>query len=292
MQAVRCADALHDGRATLQKKKQFVSSLHNAVELFTKQYMLDICDYGVVEPKKISKKNIDLYSRFFAAIELNQFFLGLTNDELQTFFTIEFSQLNERIKEMITPPSWGDAFSTLKNLRNEQTHFYIHPDDFLKNEQFISLYNFMIDFYNGIKVKNYLPFCWWSDEETEDNEKKYMFDRTRLDSNFSFKSALCSSSIAKEIKKKLDNQEVQQKFSEYSTVLAAYLIEKCNLDSMNDYETLVDYLEMMNQYGLIEYESITDERPSILWENDGTAIEEDNMQTDLIGYVIKVKIKD
>jgi hypothetical protein len=45
--AIRYCNTILDGRATLEYRKHFVSSLHNAVELFVKQRMLDINDYRV-----------------------------------------------------------------------------------------------------------------------------------------------------------------------------------------------------------------------------------------------------
>lgn len=37
-------------------KKEFISSLHNAVELFFKQIMIDQCDYRVVSFRKMNVK--------------------------------------------------------------------------------------------------------------------------------------------------------------------------------------------------------------------------------------------
>lgn len=45
--AIKYSNFILNGKATLQYRKQFVSSLHNAVELFIKQLMLDNNDHRV-----------------------------------------------------------------------------------------------------------------------------------------------------------------------------------------------------------------------------------------------------
>ncbi len=46
--AIEIDNEILKGKATLRYRKQFVSSLHNAVELFVKQRMLDMNDYRVL----------------------------------------------------------------------------------------------------------------------------------------------------------------------------------------------------------------------------------------------------
>lgn len=45
--SIKYSNFILNGKATLQYRKQFVSSLHNAVELFIKQLMLDNNDHRV-----------------------------------------------------------------------------------------------------------------------------------------------------------------------------------------------------------------------------------------------------
>lgn len=64
-----------NGMATLKYRKNFVASLHNATELFIKQFMFDIGDRGVC--KRISaRRNPDgaLRAKYDAATDLNAFF--------------------------------------------------------------------------------------------------------------------------------------------------------------------------------------------------------------------------
>ena len=50
---LRYRNILLDGRDTIQNKKNYISSFHNAVELFSKQVMIDNNDYRVLNIKKI-----------------------------------------------------------------------------------------------------------------------------------------------------------------------------------------------------------------------------------------------
>lgn len=50
--AIKNCNAIIEGKVTLGYRKQFVTSLHNAVELLIKQHMLNVNDYRVAEVKK------------------------------------------------------------------------------------------------------------------------------------------------------------------------------------------------------------------------------------------------
>ncbi len=51
--AIRYCDQICSGQITLEVRKNFVSALQNALELFFKQIMLDKCDYRVAEPRQV-----------------------------------------------------------------------------------------------------------------------------------------------------------------------------------------------------------------------------------------------
>lgn len=53
IQAIKYARSIKSGLVTLQYKKLFVSTLHNAVELFLKQIMLDSLDYRIAKIKPL-----------------------------------------------------------------------------------------------------------------------------------------------------------------------------------------------------------------------------------------------
>ena len=89
--AIRFCNDIKDGKATLQYQKNFVSSLHNAVELTMKQMMLNNNDHRVAfikEPKNEIDERLSLdYSN---ATNLNHFFGTLSSDEISRFHTIQF----------------------------------------------------------------------------------------------------------------------------------------------------------------------------------------------------------
>lgn len=93
MQAVEYAKLLQDGVCTLGYKKRFVSSLHNAVELFLKQIMLDNCDYRIATIKNGISADGSPLKDFYQATDLNKYFSDLSPEIRKKFFTIEFSEL-------------------------------------------------------------------------------------------------------------------------------------------------------------------------------------------------------
>lgn len=92
--AIRFCDDIKDGKATLQYQKNFVSSLHNAVELIMKQMLLNNNDHRVAEVRKPKNEaDVKLLLDYFKATDLNTFFDSLANDELSKFNTIQFNEL-------------------------------------------------------------------------------------------------------------------------------------------------------------------------------------------------------
>ena len=88
--AIRYCDQILSGKITLEVRKNFVSSLHNAVELFFKQIMLDNCDYRVAEPRRVDATGEPAKS-FYTAVDLNAYFEKLDSATRNQFSSIEFS---------------------------------------------------------------------------------------------------------------------------------------------------------------------------------------------------------
>ncbi|MFI3250488.1 MAG: hypothetical protein R3Y07_05955 [Eubacteriales bacterium] len=86
-QAIKYANLIYDGVATFGNKKLFVSSLHNAVELFLKQIMIDENDYRVGRPKNSSSSG-DLARHYYNCGDINSFFLDEENSK--TFISEDF----------------------------------------------------------------------------------------------------------------------------------------------------------------------------------------------------------
>ena len=155
--AIRYCNDIKDGKATLQYQKNFVSSLHNAVELIMKQMLLNNNDHKVAEIRKPSNEvDAKLLLDYFQATDLNCFFDSLSDDELSKFHTIQFGELISQHKKIFgsslqPKETLKTELELLQQLRNNETHFMISQDSFLSEENFRVLHNFMIRFYKIMK---------------------------------------------------------------------------------------------------------------------------------------------
>lgn len=210
--AIRYCNDIKDGKATLQYQKNFVSSLHNAVELIMKQMMLNNNDRDVAWiRKKKDKANAKLLQDYSNATDLNLFFSQLQDDELLKFETIHFHDLIELHqdlfgKSLVQKESLGKELTLLQELRNNETHFLIRQGSFLSEEKFLELHNFMVRFYKV--VKSWWPkdgndleqsiFLWWDWFSPDRDDSTYRFECELLQ-NFSYESAVRNSRLAKKI---------------------------------------------------------------------------------------------
>lgn len=155
--AIRYCNDIKDGKATLQYQKNFVSSLHNAVELIMKQMLLNNNNHKVAEIRiPTNEDEAKLLLDYYKSIDLNCFFSSLSNDELSKFHTIQFSDLISQHKKIfgcsLNPKeTLKTELELLQQLRNNETHFMIRQDSFLSEENFRVLHNFMIRFYKIVK---------------------------------------------------------------------------------------------------------------------------------------------
>lgn len=190
--AIKYCTDISDGKAILEYRKDFVASLHNAVELFLKQIMLDCNDYRIASVKRIDKDGEPAKS-FYSAADLNGYFSALSVSEMKSFFSIEFSRIIELHKEILgnssTVQSFKSALTLLNQLRNNETHFFVDPKSFLTEEEFRQLYNFMIDFSQLISDKGLLPTA------PKIGGKKLAFSQKKLN-NFSYLDKLKKSPVA------------------------------------------------------------------------------------------------
>lgn len=210
--AIRYCNDIKDGKATLQYQKNFVSSLHNAVELIMKQMMLNNNDHDVAwVRKKKDKANAKLLHDYPNATDLNLFFSKLPDNELSKFQTIHFHELIELHqdlfgKSLAQGESLEKELTLLQELRNNETHFLIRQGSFLSEENFLELHNFMVRFYKV--VKSWWPkdgndleqsiFLWWDWFSPDKDDSTYRFECELLQ-KFSYESAVRNSKLAKDI---------------------------------------------------------------------------------------------
>lgn len=152
-------DKIVQGFVSLKYQKAFVVSLHNAVELFLKQIMLDAGNHDVASLREIKDiKDAQLAERYMQARDLNNFFKSLSETELDNFRTVEFHKLIENHKRIIGSAMEKETLKSelklIQRLRNNETHFYIDSNNYLKEEEFVMLHNFMIVFFEiALKLK-------------------------------------------------------------------------------------------------------------------------------------------
>ena len=210
--AIRYCNDIKDGKATLQYQKNFVSSLHNAVELIMKQMLLNNNDHSVAEVRKPKNEaEAKLLLDYFKASDLNRFFESLSDDELLKFYTISFNELISSHKKIFGDSlKSGETLKTelelLQRLRNDETHFMIRQDSFLSEGDFCTLHNFMVRFYKIIKKWNPVNgddlessiFIWWYWYSPDKDDSMYEFECELLQ-DFSYESAVRNSELAKDI---------------------------------------------------------------------------------------------
>lgn len=267
--AIRYCNDIKDGKATLQYQKNFVSSLHNAVELIMKQMLLNNNDHRVAEVRK-PKSNAKLVLDYSNATNLNRFFEKLQSDDLSNFRTLQFKELISLHQELFGKSlAQGESLQTelelLQKLRNNETHFMIHQGSFLSEEEFRVLHNFMIRFYkimktwcpvDGNDLERFI-FLYWDWFNPDNDESIYGFGCEPLDI-FSYETAVHNSKLAKDIAEILkgDYPYGAPDFSPYT--IAKDLTEGyTGLSAQFDEVWAMVY--MMQSLGLIVAEDILDD---------------------------------
>ena len=255
--AIRYCDQILAGKITLEVRKNFVSSLHNAVELFFKQIMLDNCDYRVAESRRVDAAGEPAKS-FYAATDLNAYFEKLDSATRNQFASIEFSHFFDLHKKLLAnflQP--GTAFTVelqlLNKLRNNETHFYIVWDEYLAESEFCTLHNFMVTFYQVLHDYDLLPF--WGNAGEE--HKKLTFDRTPMKS-FSYKDTVKNSAMAKAIEQAANGML----FVDYAPTtvfeMASAVYSLPTAFAAVPFDEVWAYVEILDQLGMIEVVQVAD----------------------------------
>jgi hypothetical protein len=270
--AIRYCNDIKDGKATLQYQKNFVSSLHNAVELIMKQMLLNNNDHSIAEIRKPkTEADAKLLLDYFKATDLNRFFNSLSDDELSKFHTIQFNELISSHKKIfgssLTPQeTLKTELELLQQLRNNETHFMIRQGSFLSEDDFRTLHNFMVRFYKIMKKWNpadesdlessiFLYLYWYSPDK---DDSIYEFECDLLQ-DFSYESAVRNSKLAKDIAETLKNNHQcgAPNFSPYD--IAFDLMNGYNVRSAQ-FDEIWAMVYMMQSLGMIVVDEIQDEQ--------------------------------
>lgn len=259
-EAILLCDCIFSGYATLKYQKHFVTALHNSVELFLKQIMLNQGNHNVAFVRNTkSKIGAQLALNYYISTDLNKFFTQITPEEIDKFASIDFNDLIDQHKKIINSimprNSFNSELKLLQNLRNNETHFMISKTTFLREEDFVTLYNFMIDFYKIIKSFKLLPF--WGKAW---NEHKYLvFQHNKLNA-FSYLDAVKSNKLALDVVSILNGsmEYGQPRATSYDI---AYNFCSDNQVYENCFEKIWTLLEMLINSGKIDYDEEIEELP-------------------------------
>jgi len=244
-----CLDIL-DGKITLPYRKYFIDSLHNSVELFIKQIMLNNNDYRVIKMKNIDK-NGEPIKGFLNSTNLNNYFKGLSKDDLRKFYSIEFNQIidiNRSILESYFMDNENENITSelklLNRLRNEETHFFIELDTFLSESEFMTLHGFAIKFYNILKYYNIVPDSWdiYYGEPIE---------------RFTYRGALKDSLFIKDLAETFNGYEYDTP-SVDAFGIALFICQKDEFDEIDDNYQIRRDIDVLQTYieSLLEYDML------------------------------------
>ena len=254
--AITFHNKIATGFSTLEYQKGFVASLHNATELFLKQIMLNENNHEVARMKHI--KSVDdakLQLKFFQADNLNHFFANLSAEQVNSFLSIGFEelrgivfkliQINEQNKESITA-----ALKILQRLRNEETHFYINKNEYLTENDFCALHNYMILFYDAITppVLNHIEAD-FSDTLVYKLTSQYKIMELSFThwNSFSYKNALCANTMAREVAKYLGGENGAQYAAILHGTQDSYLLAEKIIDIEGlDKRKTMDYFSIVS----------------------------------------------
>ncbi len=254
--AIKYCEHIRKGRVTLAYRKSFIIMLHNAVELYIKQYMLDTNQKKVITVKS---KDREFENAYCHATDLNEFFYDYYEKKGNKvkIYSCKFCDLlkigknlfAEELKEDNGEKIFESGMQILEKLRNDETHFYINAKEFLCDSEFTKLYNFMIVFYKILAYYKLLPF--WGKCHSRCEYSRMCFEREFLE-EFSYKEALRNSSFVTAIKRKIDGKVFLDNTGTDAYSLTCEIADECEVHSEEEFEELWIYIEGLCDYNLIQ----------------------------------------
>ena len=256
--AIEFHNSIVKGYATLKYQKGFVSSLHNSVELFLKQIMINDNDHDVASIKKVDNvEKANLLVEYYNSNNLNDFFERLSVhdvDKLNWFYSIEYSQIVKKINKIIVEMNCRQVLERLGYLRNNETHFCISKNSFLSEEDFCGFHNFMVCFFKLLCDRCLMPdYITKNNSIFFDSEYYGLFFVENEWDDFSYVNAVKDNPLSNRIKTVLQSSE----FGNYSYSCAtlfdfAQYITVQDKSLYDEFEHIATLLVMMNNLGLIE----------------------------------------
>lgn len=285
--AVKYCKYIKNGMVTLHYQKTFVSSLHNSLELFLKQIMIDNNKHRVANLCKVKNEaDATLQLEYYKSKELNRFFKELDDEERYKFYSIGFDELVEKsnsllkdILKSINIASIKSELKILQKLRNSETHFYI-SSDYLSEENFVKLHNLMIVIYKALHQYKLLPYL---GRVPNFGEYYHLSFNEKKITTFSYKTAVTNSSIAKSLKDVFSVKLYHFSCNSfYITEQYFNEIKNNGLQIHYDFNDVLAVVQMLNKYNLIEC------KDEVI--QDGEDFGDGQMSSPLIEYTVNIKI--
>ena len=263
--AIEYCDEIIQGKATLKYRKNFVASLHNAVELFLKQFMLDTNDHRVCFIHQIKRNDPEglLKKRYEAAEDITQFFNSLPAEDAAKFHSIEYNKLLNYTDIFFEEyySKYGQssrivskALHLLGKLRNNETHFFVNKWEFLIDAEFELLHNFMLIFYKILLYYDLLPF--WGKPFNE--YKKLGFEREKIH-DFSYQRALQQSDIMAQLRETLKDEPMMPYVGHSAFEIAQQIVYCVDSSWKNRFDELWICIELALHFDMIEIEGVIEE---------------------------------
>ena len=263
--AVKYCRDIKNGLATLHYKKMFVSSLHNAIELFIKQIMIDKNDHAVAKMFKVeNEEDTQLQLDYYQSTDLNDFFGKLSEKNRDKLRTIEFNKIIGLSSSLLKPTlnslnesAINNELKKLNKLRNNETHFQISFEDYLSEDDFVLLHNLMVVFYEVLQDSKLLPY-WGRVVQFSEYAHLQFNEETINKRTFSYEKAIKQSAISKKIKEVFSDAVILS-FSDDSFSLAEQYfkeVERNGCDNSYSFNDILAAFIMLEYFGCIKTEEI------------------------------------
>ena len=247
-------DLLLDGRDTVQNKKNFVSSLHNAVELYSKQNMIFDNNFTVATVKD-KDSQASFAKRYYSADNLNDFFESLSKDEFLNLRSCDYSDL--AFNQIFTSSKHRDALNSrggkkiLERLRNEETHFAFN-DNFLADQDFQILDDFLLEFYHVLQENDLLTKHFGKRKSHIYSENNRLIPSTKSAAKgFSFKKQLSETKFTKEFKEVIKEQLFVCQTSMSFDMASAVYDQVESIRNRYSFDDVLDYVVCFQKHDLI-----------------------------------------
>jgi hypothetical protein len=257
--AIKYCNNILNGQVDFLTRKSFVNSLHNSIELFLKQIMIDNLDYRIGHFKKSNEKGIPA-KEYYNSNNLNDFLKSNHKD----FISVSFGELTYNYLDNIIKISCPANISNINiemirkgmkkliYLRNDETHFYVNINTFLNDQEFLALYDLLIEFSKFLQKNKYLGFF---GKPIFEHRNCFIENIKIPRQSFSYKELIKNSNYYVKLKKILHNKSFDNCSNLNTYCLCQdifFIINSNKVFNLNDFEKFYNEIKLLKKYKLIE----------------------------------------